>query len=138
MIDPFDILGIAPRFDLDLAAVEQRYRDLSRVLHPDKHVGSPAAERRMTLGKAVEVNEAWRLVRDPVRRAEALFQRDGIEVRESSEPKASPEFLMDILEQREALAEAKTKRDRAAVDRLGSDIRARETATLARLSAGFD
>jgi len=138
MIVPFDILGIAPRFDLDLGAVEQRYRDLSRVLHPDKHVGSPAAERRMALGRAVEVNEAWRLVRDPIRRAEALLRRGGVEVREGTEPKASPEFLMDILEQREALAGAKTKRDRAAALQLGSEIRARETAALARLSAGLD
>ena len=63
MLDPFDILGLPPSFELDLQAAEKRYRDLSRVLHPDKHVGSGPGERRLALGKAIEVNEAWRLVR---------------------------------------------------------------------------
>jgi len=138
MVDPFDILGIAPSFDVDLAAIERRYRDLSRVLHPDKHVRSSPAERRMALGKAVEVNEAWRLMRDPIKRAEALFRRRGVEVREGAEPKANPELLMQMMEEREALSEAKARGDRGAVDRLGSTVRARERTLLGRLSEGFD
>jgi molecular chaperone HscB len=136
-MDPFDILGIAPTFDVDLAAVEERYRDLSRVLHPDKHVGGSPAERRIALGKAVEVNEAWRLVRDPIRRAEALFRRRGVEVSEGNEPRASPEFLMEMMELREALANAKEKDDHAAAARLASQIRGREEAVMDRLSEGF-
>jgi molecular chaperone HscB len=136
-MDPFDILGIAPTFDIDLAALEKRYRDLSRVLHPDKHVGASPAERRMALGKAVEVNQAWRVVRDPIQRAEALFRRYGIEVREGAEPKADPEFLMEVLEQREALSDAKAKGDQPAVARFGETIRRRENAVLERLSEGF-
>ena len=138
MFDPFDTLGIPPHFDIDLAAVEQRYRDLSRVLHPDKHIGAAPTERRMALGRAVEVNEAWRLVRDPIRRAEALLRRGGVDVREGEEPRASPEFLMDMMDQREALAAAKAEHDREGAARLGSDIRARESAVLGRLSKGFD
>ena len=138
MSDPFDTLGIPPRFDIDLADTEKRYRDLSRVLHPDKHVGAGATERRIALGKAVEVNEAWRLLKDPIRRAEALLRRGGVDVREGEEPKASPEFLMDMLEQREALAEARAKGDRAATERLGSEIRAREKRVIAKLAHGFD
>jgi molecular chaperone HscB len=137
MLDPFDILGIAPTFDVDLSAAERRYRDLSRILHPDKHVGAPPAERRMALGKAVEVNEAWRLLRDPIRRAEALFRRSGIELREGVEPKADPEFLMEMMEQREALSDARAKGDRGAALRLGSTIRTREKEVMGRLSQGF-
>src|SRR6516225_6738916 len=120
MLDPFDTLGIAPTFDIDVGAVEQRYRDLSRVLHPDRHVGASPAERRMSLGKAVEVNEAWRLVRDPIRRAEALLRRRGVEVKEGAEPKADPELLMEMMEQREALSEAKSKHDLASVQALAA------------------
>jgi len=137
MLDPFDILGIAPTFDIDIGAVEKRYRDLSRVLHPDKYVGSSAAERRMSLGKAVEVNEAWRLVRDPIRRAEALLRRHGVDVKEGAEPKADTEFLMEMMEQREALSEAKAKHDPAGVQTLATRIRAKETDVLGRLARGF-
>jgi molecular chaperone HscB len=137
MIDPFDTLGIAPTFDVDLDAVEKRFRDLSRVLHPDRHVGASATQRRISLGKAVEVNEAWRLIRDPIRRAEALLKRHGVQVKEGSEPKASPEFLMEMMEHREALSEARTKRDKEAVARLAERIRAREKKAFERLSSAF-
>jgi len=138
MLDPFDTLGIAPAFDIDLGAVEQRYRDLSRVLHPDRHVGASPGERRLSLGKAIEVNEAWRLVRDPIRRAEALLRRRGVDLREGAEPKADPEFLMEMMEQREALSEAKAKRDSAGVKALAEHIGAKEEAVLGRLARGFE
>ena len=137
MLDPFDILGLPPTFELDLQAAEKRYRDLSRVLHPDKHVGSGPGERRLALGKAVEVNEAWRLLRDPLRRAEALFRRAGVDLREGTEPKADPAFLMEMMDQREALSDAKAKGDKKAAERLGSAIRAREKAVMGRLSHAF-
>jgi molecular chaperone HscB len=137
MVDPFETLGIAPSFDVDLPSVEKRYRELARVLHPDRHLGESAGERRMNLGKAVEVNEAWRLVRDPIRRAEALLRRQGVHMEEGKEPKAAPEFLMEMMEQREALSEAKASGDPAAVERLATAIRAREKDVAARIAATF-
>jgi molecular chaperone HscB len=137
MVDPFDTLGIAPSFDVDLTLVEKRYRELARVLHPDRHLGESAGERRMNLGKAVEVNEAWRVVRDPIRRAEALLRRHGVGMEEGKEPKAAPEFLMEMMEQREALSEAKASGDPAAVERLATAIREREMAVAARIAATF-
>jgi molecular chaperone HscB len=137
MVDPFDTLGIAPNFDLDLKAAEKQYRELARVLHPDRHVAGSPTDRRLSLGKAVEVNEAWRTVRDPIRRAEALLRRHGAHLEEGKEPKAAPEFLMEMMEQREALAEARASGERAAVERLGNAIRAREKDVTARVAAAF-
>jgi molecular chaperone HscB len=137
MVDPFDTLRITPTFDVDLASVEKRYRELARVLHPDRHLGGSPAERRMSLGKAVEVNEAWRLVRDPIRRAEALLRRQGVRIEEGKEPKADPEFLMEMMEQREALSEARASGDPAAVQRLASAIQKRQDEVLARIAAAF-
>ena len=137
MVDPFETLGIAPTFDLDLAAVEKQYRELARVLHPDRHLAGSPGERRMALGKAVEVNEAWRLVRDPIRRAEALLRRQGVRLEEGKEPKPEPEFLMEMMDQREALSEARASADPAVVERLASAIRKREANVIASISAAF-
>jgi molecular chaperone HscB len=137
MTDPFEVLRIEPGFDLDLSAVEKRVRDLSRVLHPDRHAGSSPGERRMSLGFALDVNEAFRIVRDPVRRAEALLQRAGVGATEKDGPKAAPGFLMDFMDQREALSEAKRKGDDEEIERLASSVRAKRTEAVGRLSAGF-
>jgi molecular chaperone HscB len=136
-MDPFATLGIEARFDVDLAAVERTHRELSRALHPDRYVGSGASERRSALGKAVEVNEAWRVVRDPIRRALALLELRGVTLDEKSETKAEPEFLMEMLEQREALADAKQARDLATVRRMASAIEERSRGVETALAEGF-
>ena len=136
--DPFDVLGLPARFDLDEKEIESRYRELSRVLHPDRHVGKPPAERRLILGKAMEVNEAARVLRDPVARASALLGRRGVSpATQKGEAKADPEFLMWMMEVREALSEARSRRDAARVGRLAFEVRGREAEVLRALSAGL-
>lgn len=137
MTDPFDTLGVEPRFDLDLRALEQRHRDLSRALHPDRYAGAPAAERRLALGRAIEANDALRVLRDPIRRAEALLQRAGVARGEEGEQKASPALLMEMMESREELAEAAKGRDPARIARLGEAMLAREQATLTAIQGAF-
>ncbi len=137
-MDPFSVLGIPPRLSLDLGEIEKRYRDLSRALHPDKFVGRPASERRMALSKAIEVNEAWRTLKDPVKRAEALMRRAGVPVGETKEGAADPALLMEMMEQREALSEARAARDKAALDRLVASMREREQRVIATLASRFD
>lgn len=136
-MDPFELLQVAPRFDLDLAALEATHRELSRVLHPDRYVSAPPRERREALGRAISVNEAWRRLKEPVTRAEALFDRYGVAYGERAEPKATPEWLFEVMELREALSEARRARDLARVERLMSEVKTSREATLARLTAGF-
>ena len=117
--------GIPRRFDVDLIAVERAHRELSRTLHPNRFVSAAPSERRAALAKAVEVNEAWRVVRDPIRRAEALLRLLGVSVEEGGEPRSAPEFLMEMLEQREALSEARVARDLGSVRGLAASVQTR-------------
>jgi molecular chaperone HscB len=135
--DPFATLGLERSYSLDLRAAEKAHRELSRALHPDRYVGTGASERREALTRAVEVNEAWRVVKDSIRRAEALFTLAGIAVGDTHEPKPAASLLMDMMEQRETLAEASTKRDVGAVRELTVQMKAREEATETRLAAAF-
>lgn len=138
MADPFETLGIDARFDLDLRSVEQRHRDLSKALHPDRYAGAPAAERRLALGRAIDVNEAWRVVRDPIKRAEALVRRAGVAVGETAEPKPPPELLMEMMEAREELSDAARAKDLGRVGKLAEAMRARQSASLGALGRAFD
>jgi molecular chaperone HscB len=111
MPDPFTLLGVEPRYDLDLRALERQHRELSRVLHPDRYVARTPAERRAALGRAIQVNQAWRALRDPVARAEALLETLGVPRGVTGVPSAEPGFLAEMMEQREHLAEARAARD---------------------------
>jgi molecular chaperone HscB len=138
-VDPFATLGLPPSYHLDLAAVEKTHRELSRALHPDRFVNAGASERRAALSKAVEVNEAWRVLRDPIRRAEALLALAGTATGEDDarQARTDPEFLMEMLEQREALAEAKQARDLSRVQELARVIEARSKSVEGTLGTGF-
>jgi molecular chaperone HscB len=126
-----------PVFGLDLAVLEQRHRDLSRALHPDRHAASGAAERRMALGRAIEVNEAFRLLKDPVRRAEALLALRGVHSGEDKEPKATPALLMEVMERREALADVRKTKNEAALARLIAEVNAEGNRVQAALASDF-
>lgn len=139
-MDPFSTLGLARRYDLDRDELERKYRDLQRALHPDRHTNAPASERRMTLQKAVEVNEAYRTLRDDQRRAEALLAalsgEAGVPVVDPSE-KADPELLMEMMELRESLSEAKASRDAAEVAKLSKQVGEAQMTARERLSHAF-
>src|SRR5208282_5565508 len=126
-MDPFATLGIARHYDVDLPALEKTYRQLSRALHPDRFTSTPPGEKREALARAVAVNEAWRVVRDPIQRAEALLSLVGVVVDEGSESTRDLDFLEEILEQREALSHARRVRDQGAVRKLAETVRARST-----------
>lgn len=138
MRDPFETLSVEARFDLDLPALELRHRELSRALHPDRYTGAPAAERRLSLSRAIDVNEAYRALKDPIRRAESLLLRAGVPVGETREPKPPPSLLMEMMDAREELSDAARARDLAKVTVLGEGMKGREADTLKRLSMALD
>ncbi|MEO8875021.1 MAG: Fe-S protein assembly co-chaperone HscB [Polyangiaceae bacterium] len=134
-MNPFEILGIDARYDIDLRAVEKRHRELSVALHPDKFASDGASARRESIERASQVNEAWRIIRDPIRRAEALFAVAGIVVGETNEPKSNQAFLMDMMEMREALADARDAKDLSKIRALAEDAEAGESAAKQAISS---
>ncbi len=128
---PFDTLGLPARFELDLATLEARVRDLQRALHPDRHASGTPAERRASLSRAVSVNEAYRVLRDDLTRAAVLLGS-------ASEPAADPEFLMEIMELREGLSDARTGASIERVRDLAAIVRSRSSAARASLATALD
>jgi molecular chaperone HscB len=136
-MDPFATLGLPRRYEIDMRQLETSYRELQKALHPDKHAGAGASQRRMSLLKAVEVNEAYRVLKDDLRRAEALLALyDAAAAREQG--REDPEFLMEVLELREALGEAKAARDLEAVRRMAASVAQRAQDARSELVHAFD
>lgn len=136
-MDAFDVLGLAPALDLDLALLEQRYRDLQRALHPDKFVNAPSGERRESLSRAVSVNDAYRLLKDELKRADLMFARLTGKRADEGQATADPELLMEVMELREELQHVRKQRDLKRVGELATQVGALEQKTGIALRAAF-
>jgi len=96
----FALLGLPEKFAVDLESLEQSFHKMSRLLHPDRFAGAGALERRLAVQRTTLLNDAYRSLKDPLKRAEYLLQRAGVHRGEESGTK-DPELLMEILEARE-------------------------------------
>lgn len=101
MLDKFALLGVPQGFD-EPQGLDDKYRALSRQVHPDRFARAGPAERRKALEQTTLLNDAYKTLKDPVRRAEHLLALRGV----SGEVKMSPDFLEETLADREKLLEA--------------------------------
>ncbi|MBC8068219.1 MAG: Fe-S protein assembly co-chaperone HscB [Deltaproteobacteria bacterium] len=116
--DHFATLGLEPSYDIERTELERSYLALQQLHHPDRAVGGSVGEQRAALERSAAINEAYRVLRDPVRRAEYLCKRSGIDLDSSDAvrgaPKMDQSFLLEMIEQREALQAADTQARRDA------------------------
>jgi len=133
--DPFALLGLPPAYDVDLAALERAFFERSKQHHPDRVAGAPAAERVVALSRSRALNDAYQLIKKPVSRAEYLLARAGVTIGDNE--RLDPTFLMEILELREELAEARAAGRTELVAKLQGAMQARRSEALAALPPLF-
>lgn len=92
----------------------------------------------MLLERAMQVNAAYRLLRDPVTRARALLSLRGLSDDEALEASPPPAFLMGIMEERELLSDARAARNKAQIGALIRSVSARNQELLGELTRAFD
>jgi molecular chaperone HscB len=110
---------------------------LSKALHPDRYAGRSPGERREALSRAISVNEAFRKLRDPISRAEALLSQLGRDVSESNQPKPDPRLLMQVMEEREALSAARRAGDRDRIEGIAAQATGRAEDAAERMADAF-
>lgn len=108
MINFFALFELPVSFDIDLTALEKRYFAMQRVCHPDRLVGRPPAERQQAILKSMQANEAYEILKDPLLRARHMLVLQGMHVGgEKDTVKPASGLLMEIMELRETIEEAK-------------------------------
>ncbi len=126
--DPFDALGLPPRFDLEIEDIERAYLARAAALHPDLASGDAEA-RELGERASAALNGARRVLRNAERRAGALLSRLGAP--DKGEDRSLPDgFLIEILEVREQVESAQASGDPEQVARWeawGEQERARYT-----------
>lgn len=98
-------------FAVDREALERAYLERAQRMHPDRFAGGSSAQQRAAMESSAALNEGYRVLRDPVRRAEYLCKLAGIDVDSSDPQLGAPAmgqaFLMEMIERREAVEDAR-------------------------------
>ena len=113
MTDYFELFGIPRSLNLSLDMLQQRYYELSRELHPDRFMRSPEPERQKALDMSSALNDAYRTLKDPVKRAQYLLSQEGFEIGEQRSKDVPPELLEEVFELNMALEEMRSGDDSA-------------------------
>ncbi len=141
MATHFDIFGLPPRVELDVKALEQRHRELSLELHPDRFAQADARTRRVALEKTTTLNDAFKVLKDPVRRAFYLLKLKGVDLEHdgsAAQTRMPLEFLQEVLDRREALEAVKAAKDLAKARAMAEEMGHLEAEALAKAQAALE
>jgi molecular chaperone HscB len=131
----FALFGLPERFAIDLAQLDATWKQLQGAAHPDRFATDTAAAQRVAMQWAIRINEAYRRLKDPLARAAYLCSLHGADIEAESNTAMPAAFLMQQMEWRDALSEARTL---SAVDALSDEVVASRDATLKSLRAQID
>src|SRR5271154_3579525 len=104
-LDHFALFGLPRKLWIEMAGLEQKFLQMSWKLHPDNFVNAPADEQERSLKRSSEVNDAYRILRDPVARVEYLLEIEGTRKEGEHKQQAPPELLEEVFELNESLDE---------------------------------
>ena len=73
MNNPFALFNLPVTFQVDSALLNERYLALQKSLHPDNFSAASAQEQRLAMQKSAEINDALRILKDPIARADSII-----------------------------------------------------------------
>lgn len=115
----FELFGLVPRFAQDRAALDARWKELQREIHPDRFAAQGARAQRVAMQWSARVNEAYQRLKDPLKRAGYLCELHGAAIQAENNTAMPAAFLMQQMEWREALDDA---HDVSELDSLSDEV----------------
>jgi len=138
MQNHFDLFQLPARFGIDLGALDSAYRDVQGQVHPDRFVNASDAEKRVAMQWATRANKAYQTLRNPQKRARYLCEMNGVDVESESNTAMPAAFLMQQMEWREALGDARAAKDVDALEALDEEVKAERKTKLAAIGMQLD
>ncbi len=136
--DYFQLFDLPAQFDIDKKLLETNYRKIQSASHPDRFVSATAAEKLASMQLATHSNEAYATLKNAARRARYLLEQHGIDAIADTNTALPMDFLMQQMEWREQLEDAKIARDIAALESLHKTLRSEAQALESELTRLFD
>ncbi|WP_041928789.1 Fe-S protein assembly co-chaperone HscB [Methylotenera mobilis] len=134
----FELFSIAEQFNLDANALENNYRKIQSAAHPDRFITAPATERLSAMHLATSANEAYSVLKNPAKRAKYMLEQHGIDAIADTNTAMPMDFLMQQMEWRERIEDAKAARDIAELDSIAGELATEAKALVSNLSELFD
>ncbi len=138
MQNHFTLFQLPQQFAIDMSALEKAYHSVQNQAHPDKFVHATSAEKRVAMQWATRANEAYHVLKNPLRRAAYLCELNDVDLQTESNTALPPSFLMQQMEWREALDDAKAEKNLTAIDDLERSVRAEHKQELEKIAALLD
>ncbi|HUS47065.1 MAG TPA: Fe-S protein assembly co-chaperone HscB [Phycisphaerae bacterium] len=133
VVDHFQLLRLPRRFDIDQQALHESYVALSRHTHPDYHVDDSTEAQALSMTVSAAVNEAYRTLSDPIRRAAYLLELLGGPP--SAEDKSVPDgFLETMMMMQEELMDARSTGKAEELARLGAVLQTQQEGLMNRVA----
>jgi Fe-S protein assembly co-chaperone HscB len=136
--DYFSLFGIPPSFRTEGWALDKRFREIQAQVHPDKFIHAEESERRLSLQWATHVNEAYQVLKNPLSRAKYLLDLAGQDIDEKNNANMPSEFLVEQMEWRENVAEARQARGYDELEQLRQRVRQQMNARYEQLAELID
>jgi molecular chaperone HscB len=110
-LDHFALFDLPRKLWIEMNGLEQKFLQLSWKLHPDNFVNASPEEQEQSLKRSSEVNDAYRVLRDPVARVEYLLHIEGARKEGEHKQQAPPELLEEVFELNESLDELREAKE---------------------------
>jgi molecular chaperone HscB len=136
--DHYALFGLPRGFAVDLAELERVYREVQGRVHPDKFAHAGDAERRLAMQQATHANEAYLTLKSPLKRAQYLLHLAGHDPQIEHNTAMPTDFLIEQMEWREAVAEAREAADVAELEHLHHRLRKEISAQYDTLHQALD
>ena len=136
--DHFALFALPAQFAIDEAALEQAHKTVQSRVHPDRYAAGTAAERRVAMQWAARANEAYNTLKSPRARAAYLCERAGVPLEAESNTAMPPAFLMQQLEWRERVDEARRAADGERLAELERSMAGARSELIAAIAASID
>ena len=133
----FTLFQLEPAFDIDAESLEQTYRALAARFHPDKFASASAFEQKQAVMMSSTINDAYRTLKNPIDRAAYLLKTLGIDADAPEHTSFAPDFLMQQMEWRETLMEARAESDLKTLENLNDEIRTEQEKLFCDLKQSF-
>jgi molecular chaperone HscB len=121
--DFFSLFELPRAFRINVSELDTRFREVQARVHPDRFAQAGDAERRLSMQWATQANEAYQTLKKPLERAKYLLHLAGHDIKAESNTAMPADFLMEQLEWREAVAEARGGGDHHELEHLHNRLR---------------